>query len=166
MRTAVDQTFATNPDTPQAGLSLYRFSRGHGGLYCSACHGSTHAEYPAGHANDNITSIQNQGHVGMMVECNTCHGSQPNTVNGGRTACTGWVRPGSTTIARLSRTAAPRNAGHATEWTMLVLCSHSHRPIARSARSAQSPFGADLESVATPVTTVRAVRTPIQITHL
>jgi hypothetical protein len=83
MRVAVNQTFATNPDTPLQGLSLYRFSRGHGGLYCSACHGSTHAEFPAGHANDNISSIQHQGHAGMMVECNSCHGSQPSTVNGG-----------------------------------------------------------------------------------
>lgn len=83
VRQAVNQTFATNPDTPQTGLSLFRFSRGHGGLYCSACHGSTHAEFPTGHANDNIASIQHQGHEGMMVECDSCHGSQPNTVTGG-----------------------------------------------------------------------------------
>ncbi len=35
------------PERPAAGFSLYRFSTGHGGLQCAACHGSTHAEYPA-----------------------------------------------------------------------------------------------------------------------
>ncbi len=39
-RVPADNTFATTPDTPAAGLSLYRFSYGHGGLQCSACHGS------------------------------------------------------------------------------------------------------------------------------
>ena len=44
-RVAVNQTFATNPDTPGPGISLYRFSQGHGGVKCQACHGSTHAEF-------------------------------------------------------------------------------------------------------------------------
>ncbi|WP_446812249.1 dockerin type I domain-containing protein (plasmid) [Methylomonas sp. 2BW1-5-20] len=83
-RVAVNQTFATNPDTPAPGLSLYRFSKGHGGLQCSACHGSTHAEFPSSHQNDNIRNEQLQGHAGVTVECKTCHTtSVPNTVNGG-----------------------------------------------------------------------------------
>jgi len=82
-RVAVDATYATNPNTPAAGFSLYRFSTGHGGLQCEACHGSTHAEFPASHPNDNIQSVQHQGHVGMFVECASCHGTQPSTVNGG-----------------------------------------------------------------------------------
>ena len=82
-RVAVDQTFATNADTPAAGLSLYRFSKGHGGLLCEACHGSTHAEFPSSQRNDNIQSIAHQGHVGVLVECATCHGTQPVTIDGG-----------------------------------------------------------------------------------
>ena len=82
-RTAIDDRFATTPDTPAAGVSLYRFSTGHGGLQCEACHGSTHAEFPAAHANDNVQSLQHQGHVGMFVECSSCHGTQPDTVAGG-----------------------------------------------------------------------------------
>jgi hypothetical protein len=82
-RVAVNQTFATNPNTPGPNLNLYRFSAGHGGIKCEGCHGSTHAEFPASHRNDNIQSIQHQGHVGMLAECTTCHGTQPNTVNGG-----------------------------------------------------------------------------------
>jgi hypothetical protein len=82
-RVAVDQTFATQPDTPATGLSLYRFSAGHGGLQCEACHGSTHAEFPSTHLNDNLRNIQLQGHVGMMVECMACHTNMPSTINGG-----------------------------------------------------------------------------------
>ena len=72
-RIAVNQTFATQSNTPAAGLSLYRFSAGHGGLQCSACHGSTHAEFPATHDNDNVRNIKLQGHAGVMVECTACH---------------------------------------------------------------------------------------------
>ena len=82
-RVAVDQTFATMPDVPLPGFSLYRFSTGHGGLQCEACHGSTHAEFPSSHVNDNLQSIALQGHSGALVECTTCHGNNPNTVNGG-----------------------------------------------------------------------------------
>jgi hypothetical protein len=82
-RVPVNQLFATNPDTPAAGKSLYRFSKGHGGLQCGACHGSTHAEYPALHRNDNLQSIQLQGHVGVLADCTACHTSMPATVSGG-----------------------------------------------------------------------------------
>ncbi len=82
-RVAVDQTFATNPDTPGPGFSLYRFSSGHGGIKCEGCHGSTHAEFASSHRNDNIQSIQHQGHIGTLVECDSCHGAQPVTVSGG-----------------------------------------------------------------------------------
>jgi hypothetical protein len=83
VRAAVDQTFATTPNTPASGLSLFRFSVGHGGLQCEACHGSTHAEFPASEPNDNIRNIQLQGHVGPMVECSSCHATVPSTSNGG-----------------------------------------------------------------------------------
>ena len=78
-----DHTFATNANVPLPGLSLYRFSAGHGGLQCEACHGSTHAEYPSNHANDNIQSLAIQGHTGTISECKACHATVPTTVNGG-----------------------------------------------------------------------------------
>lgn len=83
LRVAANQTFATNQNVPAAGLSLYRFSKGHGGLYCQACHGSTHAEFPTSQKNDNIYSIELQGHEGMLVECTSCHVTLPPTINGG-----------------------------------------------------------------------------------
>jgi len=82
-RVPVDRTFATSADAPAAGLSLYRFSAGHGGLQCSACHGSTHAEYPSSHANDNVQSVALQGHVGTIAECSTCHASLSSITLGG-----------------------------------------------------------------------------------
>lgn len=82
-RVPSNTTFATSSNTPAAGLSLYRFSVGHGGLQCSACHGSTHAEFPSAHRNDNIRNVQLQGHAGVMVECISCHATVPSTANGG-----------------------------------------------------------------------------------
>lgn len=83
-RQAADHTFATDPDEPAPGYSLYRFSTGHGGLGCPACHGATHAEYPSTHENDNVQSLELQNHVGMLSECGTCHAEGvPATADGG-----------------------------------------------------------------------------------
>jgi len=82
LKSWVDTRFATNPNTPAPGLSLYRFSTGHGNLQCEACHGSTHAVYPA-HTADNLMSIGAQGHSGTVAECKTCHATIPSTVTGG-----------------------------------------------------------------------------------
>ena len=75
VRAAVNSTFGTKSNTPAPGLSLFRFSAGHGGLQCEACHGSTHAEFPATHRNDNVRNEKIQGHAGMMIECTSCHAS-------------------------------------------------------------------------------------------
>jgi hypothetical protein len=94
-RVPVSQMFATNPNTPIADKSLYRFSRGHGGLQCSACHGSTHAEFPAAHRNDNLQNIATQGHAGTLSNCTSCHPSIPATVSGGphgmHSTGTNWI---------------------------------------------------------------------------
>ena len=82
-RAAVNQLFATTPNSPAPGKSLYRFSTGHGGLHCEACHGSTHAEFPASGPNDNIYSQSLQNHSGVLSDCLTCHASEPRTVTGG-----------------------------------------------------------------------------------
>ena len=94
-RTTTDTTFATNPNKPSAGKSLYRFSTGHGGVYCSGCHGAQHAEYPTLQANDNVYSTGLQGYNGKIVECTVCHVSMPSTATGGphglHTIGQGWV---------------------------------------------------------------------------
>jgi hypothetical protein len=90
-----DTRFASSANTPASGLNLYRFSAGHGGLQCEACHGATHAEYPSSHANDNVLSIDVQGHAGTVSECTACHKTMPTTISGGphgmHTTGTAWV---------------------------------------------------------------------------
>jgi len=83
LRSTIDSKFATNANTPVAGKSLYRFSKGHGNLQCESCHGSTHAEYPSSHANDNVQSVALQGHSGTIAECSTCHTTTPSSFTGG-----------------------------------------------------------------------------------
>jgi hypothetical protein len=60
-------------DNPQ----LYRVSTGHGGVMCEGCHGATHAEFDTDApalTNDDVTSVQLQGHAGTISACSTCHG--------------------------------------------------------------------------------------------
>lgn len=90
-----DTRFATNANVPVAGSNLFRFSKGHGGMQCEACHGATHAEYPSSHANDNIQSITLQGYAGTVRECSVCHTSTTVSGNGGphgmHSIGQGWV---------------------------------------------------------------------------
>lgn len=81
--TWTDTRFATMANKPSTGYSLYRFSTGHGGMQCEACHGPTHAEYPSAQPNDNVQSIALQGHAGTIHECTACHTTVPNTTTGG-----------------------------------------------------------------------------------
>jgi hypothetical protein len=62
--------------SPEAN-KLYRQSRGHGNLYCSACHGSPHAILPTEQANDNVQNIAVQGWAGTLAKCSVCHGVTP-----------------------------------------------------------------------------------------
>ncbi len=82
-RNSTDTTFATNPDVPAKGFDLYRFSMGHGKLYCSSCHGSQHAEFPTSQRNDNLYSIALQGYKGQIRECTVCHKTIPVTQTSG-----------------------------------------------------------------------------------
>jgi hypothetical protein len=56
---------------------LFRQSRGHGGLFCSACHGSPHAIQPTVQPNDNVQNIALQGTSGVLRKCDVCHGFTP-----------------------------------------------------------------------------------------
>jgi hypothetical protein len=76
---ATNTRFAETPDT------LFRYSKGHGGVACEGCHGSTHAEWPNADpaANDNVAALQIQGHSGPILECGACHAnSLGSTLNG------------------------------------------------------------------------------------
>jgi hypothetical protein len=81
-----DNPAVTGPDDPRIGNPmLYRVSTGHEGIFCEACHGSTHGIWPNKNpnANDNVTAMQLQGHRGTISECSTCHeGDLGNTLEG------------------------------------------------------------------------------------
>lgn len=70
---ASNQRFAENQ--VDGKTILYRLSKGHQGVFCEACHGGTHAEWPNANpaANDNVAATQLQGHTGTIIECSTCH---------------------------------------------------------------------------------------------
>jgi hypothetical protein len=58
------------------GTALYRNSKGHGNLYCSACHGSPHAMYPSREPSDNYQPDQYQGSkIKTIGSCGVCHSS-------------------------------------------------------------------------------------------
>jgi len=83
IRQPVNTTFATEPDVPSVGRSLFKLSHGHGGLNCQACHGSTHAELGSAQRNDNVQSQLLQGQAGRLADCNACHTTVPQVINGG-----------------------------------------------------------------------------------
>jgi hypothetical protein len=84
-RIPVNSTYATQPNTPSAGLSLFRFSQDHGGLKCSACHGSAHAEVLSSQPNDNVQSanLQSPAGGGIVTDCAGCHPTRPTGVMNG-----------------------------------------------------------------------------------
>lgn len=64
----------------------YRDGRGHAGLGCAVCHGTSHAEWSkaTGAAGSDAVPTAMQGHPGAVVECDVCHvaGSLPLTTQG------------------------------------------------------------------------------------
>jgi hypothetical protein len=58
---------------------LYRMSKGHSGIYCEACHDSTHAIAPSTRPEDAIKFVNLQGHSGTLSECTACHLIAPTT---------------------------------------------------------------------------------------
>ncbi|HEX8909011.1 MAG TPA: carboxypeptidase-like regulatory domain-containing protein [Anaeromyxobacteraceae bacterium] len=79
---AASPLLATNTRFAEEPGKLYRKSKGHGGLACEGCHGSTHAVWAA-NANDNVAATQLQGHAGTVAECGACHVAPPANGLGG-----------------------------------------------------------------------------------
>lgn len=57
--------------------TLFRNSKGHGGLYCETCHGSPHAILPSREERDNRQNVNLQGFAGTLRDCKVCHGITP-----------------------------------------------------------------------------------------
>lgn len=65
------------PNYAEEPGKLFRNSIGHGGLFCSACHGSPHAIFPSENPRDNVQNIALQGFAGTLSDCSVCHGYIP-----------------------------------------------------------------------------------------
>jgi hypothetical protein len=61
--------------SPQAdtGDTLYRHAKGHGGIFCAACHGAQHAMMPSREASDNAQAVFLQGKPLPLGSCRVCH---------------------------------------------------------------------------------------------
>lgn len=154
---AADNPAVSGPNDPRIGNPmLYRVSKGHEGIFCEACHGSTHGIWPNKNdlANDNVAASQLQGHKGTITECGTCHegdlgatldgphgmhpvgdtrfsnGGHENLAENNRDACRACHgRNGEGTV--LSRAAADRtlsNEGRSVQISQgeMVNCTHCH----------------------------------------
>jgi hypothetical protein len=67
-------TCHTGVDGVSTGSALYRNSKGHGNMYCTACHGSPHAMYPSRETSDNYQPNQYQGStIKTIGSCGACH---------------------------------------------------------------------------------------------
>lgn len=102
-----DSRFAS--DRPLYRLGGAGGGKGHGGLFCEGCHGSTHAIWPNANpwANDNKAAMDLQGHTGTIIECSACHqGDLGLTLEGPH----GMHPVGDTRFARGHEDFAKRNA--------------------------------------------------------
>jgi hypothetical protein len=64
-------------DFAEENGQLYRNSKGHGGLFCTTCHGSPHAIVPSREENDNLQNYNLQGYGGTLNDCKVCHTTNP-----------------------------------------------------------------------------------------
>jgi len=55
------------------GGTLYRHSKGHGGVYCAACHNSPHAWWPSKSWGDNLQPMKLQRAPYAIGDCRVCH---------------------------------------------------------------------------------------------
>jgi uncharacterized membrane protein YgcG len=75
------------------GSVLFREAFGHGGLHCTACHGSPHAMVPSSQASDNYQSTQYQGAVKTIASCGACHSSSRGAGLSDYLEEHGWLNP-------------------------------------------------------------------------
>jgi len=77
-------TCHTDVDGVETNNNLYRNSKGHGNIYCTACHGSPHAMFPSREVKDNYQPNQYQGsNIKTIGSCGVCHDSSKGEGSGG-----------------------------------------------------------------------------------
>lgn len=104
------------------GTTLYRNAKGHGDIYCSACHGSPHSMYPSREASDNYQPNQYQGSkIKTIGSCGICHSSSRGESDLGEFAGEhGGTNPEKKTGCSLCHTSISTNTSlwpHSYTWT-------------------------------------------------
>jgi hypothetical protein len=99
----------------EAANTLYRNSRGHGGLYCEACHNSPHAILPTREERDNRQVVRLQSFAGTLKRCDVCHGYVPWGAGPHGLYPTGVEEPTTASALRPMVRVAPNPAVTATE---------------------------------------------------
>lgn len=105
------------------GTNLYRNSKGHGNVYCAACHGSPHAMIPSNQASDNYQALQYQGFTGKVKtigSCGVCHNSSRGDGASEFSEEHGGTNPERSTGCNVCHTSTPTNSAewpHAYQWT-------------------------------------------------
>lgn len=105
------------------GTALYRNSKGHGNMYCSACHGSPHAMYPSREDSDNYQPKQYQSSTKIKTigSCGYCHSNSRGEGSGGDFAEEhGGTNPQKSIGCRACHTSIPSTASswpHAYTWS-------------------------------------------------
>jgi len=109
-------TVATTSTIPQVdtGSSLYRNSKGHGGVACTACHGSPHSMVPSREAKDNYQAEQYQGAAVAMGSCAACHSNSHGEGSGEFMEKHGGASPETYSACAVCHTAVP--SGDTTLW--------------------------------------------------
>jgi hypothetical protein len=104
---------------------LYRNAKGHGQVYCAACHGSPHAMVPSNVATDNYQAMQYQGfsdRAKAIGSCGVCHNSSRGDEDdiGEFAEKHGGANPERTTACNVCHTSVPPNTDewpHSFEWS-------------------------------------------------
>lgn len=108
-------TFVAEVDT---GADPFREGTGHGGLSCSACHGTPHAQVPSDEEADHYAFVQYQGKALPFGSCRVCH---PDSKGGGLVGIVlahGGAEPTSCTVCHTGpvRTNNPAGFPHRFQW--------------------------------------------------
>ncbi len=104
------------------GSALYRNSKGHGNIYCTACHGSPHAMYPSREAADNYQPNQYQGSkIKTIGSCGICHSNSRGESGSSSEFLEkhGGTNPEKSIACRVCHTSVPSNTAewpHAYTW--------------------------------------------------